>query len=403
MKPLKGAISEPEKSSFSFNKWFSGEYQEKEETYLNETFGFRSWFIRINNQIAFSLFNKAKANGVIIGKENYLYEENYIKAYYGIDFIGNDSIEQRMQRLKFIQDTLNKLNKNLILIFAAGKGSFYPEFFPDAYKTEKGITNYEVHVELANKLGLNYIDFNKYFIENKNTSSYPLYPQFGIHWSHYGSCLAADSMVRYIEKLRNINMPNIVWNEIAVENAHGVDVDIADGMNILFNPKSFKMAYPNIQFESDSGKIKPSILVIADSYYWEMYNFGISNLFSTSHFWFYNQQIYPEYFQSPLETSQINLETQIAQHDIICIMATEATLPGFGWGFIENVYDLFNGKTPEVANRKDFQNRLSELIIKIKSDQAWMKSIEAKAAKNNISIDSMLKTDAIWILQQNDL
>jgi hypothetical protein len=35
----------------------------------------------MNNQLAFSLFNKAKANGAVVGKENYLYEENYIKAY----------------------------------------------------------------------------------------------------------------------------------------------------------------------------------------------------------------------------------------------------------------------------------------------------------------------------------
>jgi hypothetical protein len=54
-----------------------------------------------------------------------------------------------MQRLKYVQDTLASLDKNLILVFAAGKGSFYPEYFPEKYKTEKGVTNYETHLELA--------------------------------------------------------------------------------------------------------------------------------------------------------------------------------------------------------------------------------------------------------------
>jgi hypothetical protein len=137
LKPLKGAIVKPEKKTFYIEEWFSGAYQEYEEKYLNETFGLRNFFIRINNQLEFILFNNAKANGVIIGKENYLYEENYIKAYNGTDFIGYDSIYQRMQRIKYIQDTLAKLNKNIIIIFAAGKGSFYPEYFPDQYNIPK--------------------------------------------------------------------------------------------------------------------------------------------------------------------------------------------------------------------------------------------------------------------------
>lgn len=339
--PLKGAITEPEKKHFNFKEWFSGIYQEHKEKYLNETFGFRSLLIRVNNQIAFALFNKAKANGVIIGKNNYLFEENYIKAYYGTDYIGYDSIKQRMQRLKYIQDTLTKLNKNIILIFAAGKGSFYPEYFPEKYKTEKKKTNYETHVEQAQQQGISYIDFNKYFLENKSKSPYPLYPQYGIHWSYYGMGLAADSIIRFIENTRNIDMPNLYWDQIEIAQPKESDYDIADGMNILCKLKSFNMAYPRFQIQSDSGKTKPSVLVVSDSYYWGMFNFGISNAFTNSHFWFYNKQIYPDSYQSPIETSQINLKDEIAKHDVIIIMATEATLPAFGWGFIEDTYTFF--------------------------------------------------------------
>ncbi|HRX32614.1 MAG TPA: hypothetical protein P5349_12075 [Tenuifilaceae bacterium] len=347
--PLNGAITKPEKGYISVKDWLSDSYQEQEEKYLNETFGFRSLFIRLNNQLAFSLFNEARANGVIVGKENFLFEENYIKAYYGTDFIGYDSIRHRMQRVKFIQDTLAKLNKNIILIFAAGKGSFYPEFFPDKYRIQKKETNYEIHTALAKQLGISYIDFNKYFVENKYKSEYPLYPQYGIHWSCYGMCLAADSIIRFIEKTRNIDMPNLYWNKIDVEQPKGTDYDIAAGMNILFRLKSFDMAYPHVQLQSDSGKVKPSVLVISDSFYWGMFNFGISNAFSNSQFWFYNKQIYSDNFQTPAETSQVSIKDEIAKHDVIIIMATEATLPDFGWGFIETVYNYFKGvKTPAV-------------------------------------------------------
>lgn len=341
--PLAGAITEPEQKHFNAKDWFSGVYQEQTEKYLNSTFGFRSSFIRINNQVLFSLFNQAKARGVIVGKSNYLYEENYIKAYYGTDFIGYDSILHRMQRVKYIQDTLTKLDKNIILVFAAGKGSFYPEYFPDNYKTQKKTTNLEIHVELAEQLGIPYIDFNTFFIENKNASQYPLYPQYGIHWSYYGMCLAADSIIRFIEQARDIDMPNLYWDKVNISQPKGDDYDIGKGMNLIFKPKSFKMAYPRVRFESDSVKTKPSVLVVSDSYYWGMYNFGISKAFANSHFWFYNKQIYPDSYQSPLETGQVEVKNEIDKHDVIIIMATEATLPGFGWGFIENVYNSFKG------------------------------------------------------------
>jgi hypothetical protein len=400
--PLQGAITPTEKEFFSFNDWFSCKYQLQEEKYLNESFGFRSFFVRINNQLAFSLFNKAKANGVIVGKKNYLYEEPYINAYYGDDFIGIDSITHRVQRLKFIQDTLNKLNKNLIVIFAAGKGSFYPEYFPEKYIRGKKIGNYEIHTEFARKAGVNYLDFNKYFIENKFKSKYPLYPQYGIHWSYYGMCIVADSLLRYIEKTRSIDIPNIYWQDIELSEPKESDYDIAEGMNIKFKLKTFKMAYPRIKFQSDSGKIKPSVLVVADSYYWGIFNFGISNVFSNSHFWFYNRQIYPDSYQSPLETSQVNLKEEIDKHDVIILMATEANLKSFGWGFIENTYNLYTNSKIQTAYNVEFQRKLFNLRNYIKSDKRWMDQIIKKAALNKISVDSMLTIDATWQLKNEN-
>jgi hypothetical protein len=400
--PLKGSITQHEEPRFTFNDWFSDEYQKQQETYLNETFGFRNLFVRANNQIAFSVFNKAKANGVIVGKKNYLFEENYIKAYYGTDFIGDDSISNRMQRLKFIQDTLSKLNKTMMLVFAAGKGSFYPEYFPDKVKREKGVTNYEKHVELAQNLGLKFIDFNKYFVEQKSKSKYPLYPQYGIHWSYYGMSLAADSMIRFIEKTRNIDMPDLYWDTIELASPKISDYDIADGMNIKFRLKTFDMAYPNLQIQANEGKTRPSVLMISDSYYWDMFNFGISKAFSNDHFWYYNKQVYPDSFKSPLETSQLDLRAQIAQHDVIIIMATEANLPGLGWGFIENAWNLFYSEKQVHAFDADFREKLDAARLYIKSDKKWMEEIMKKAAKRKISVDSMITLDATWQIQQNN-
>lgn len=397
--PLKGAISSPENSYINHHDWFSNSYQEKEESYLNETFGFRSLFIRINNQIAFSLFRKAKANGVIIGRNNYLFEENYIKAWYGTDFIGYDSIKGRMERLKFIKDSLAGLNKNILLVFAAGKGTFFPEYIPGKYHTQKATTNYEAHIELAASYGIPFIDFNVWFSENKDKSAYPLYPQYGIHWSHYGMVLAADSILAHLGQMRNADISRITIESIEMAQPRGEDYDIADGMNILLRLRSFDMAYPEIGFESTSGTEKPSVLVVADSYYWGMFNLGISKAFNKSHFWFYNKEIYPESFQSPMETSQVDLSEELALHDVFVIMATEANLPGFGWGFVEDLYDHFRGIKRKTTSDPELQVRVMNAINYIRTDPDWMRQIEKKARQKNISVDSMLILDALWVLQ----
>ncbi len=338
---LNGAIDQIEKPKFTINDWFSGKFQENEEKYFNENFGFRNLFVRFNNEIYFDFFKKAKANGVIIGKQNYLFEENYIKAYYGTDFIGKDSINKRMEKFKYLQDTLRKLNKNLLLIFAAGKGTYYSEYIPEKYKVKKSTTNYEYHLKNAKKLGINYIDFNQYFLKNKNKSKYPLYPKYGIHWSIYGMCLAADSIIKHIEKARKIDMNSIYWEKVDLEEPKNEDYDIGSGMNLLFNLKSFKMGYPQIKFEKDSSKIKPNLLVVSDSYYWGMFNFGISAVFNESHFWYYNKEIYPDTYTKPLMTDQINLRKEINKHDVIIVMSTQATMTDLGWGFIEKAYELY--------------------------------------------------------------
>ncbi len=342
IKPLYGTIRVPQKSYLKLKDWFSGTYQKNTEKYLNETFGFRNFFIRLNNQIAFDLFKKAKANGVIVGKENYLYEEKYIKAYNGTDFVGEDSIADRMQKLKFIQDTLSRMNKSIFIVFAAGKASFYPEYIPDKYLLKKGPTNYETYLKYAQRMKINYIDFNKYFIDQKHSSKYLLYPKYGIHWSYYGSTIVADSIIHYIEKLRNIEMNHLMCGEFKIEQSKDIDNDIGDGMNLLVNLKGPTMAYPKVYFGTDSLKGKPSVLVISDSFYKEMYRYGISSVFSNTHFWYYNKEVFSGSEVSDKETSQVDLREELKNHDVIMIMSTEATLQKLGWGFVENVYKLYH-------------------------------------------------------------
>jgi hypothetical protein len=201
VRKLQGAFIPKEQPILTSSNWFSGNYQDSLSIYLNENIGFRNYFVRLNNQIAFSLFDFARANGVVVGKENFLYERNYIRAYLGKDYIGEAAIAEKVRKLEKIQDRLKKRDIELIVVFAPGKGSFYPEYIPtDQVPSENN--NYKTYVRLLNNTPINLIDFNKWFRKKKGTTVAPLYPKTGIHWSRFGELMAADSLLKYIDKLK---------------------------------------------------------------------------------------------------------------------------------------------------------------------------------------------------------
>lgn len=401
--PLKGDVTLPSDVTFDKEEWISGAYQQKKEEYLNACFGLRSLFVRVNNQIAFNFFKKAKANGVIIGKEDYLYEVGYINACYGKDYLGDDSITHSINRLKFISDTLNKLGKQLIVVFAPAKGSFFPEYIPDSFLPILEKTNYKTFSYKAKEAKLNVIDFNKWFLDNKNKSKYPLYPKQGVHWSTYGTALAADSLIKTIEKLRNIDAPNLVFNGVDMRQAEGVDYDVADGMNLLFHIKGFEVAYPRMQAVVDSGKTKPKVLVISDSFYWGMYNLGIANCFQGDHFWYYNKQVFPESNVKETFADDQDFASAINDHEVFVIMSTEPTIRKISWGFIERAEQFFKGtlykKSPEEITNHN--NKITELVKMIKADKKWLMDTKNRASQRNISLDSCLILEAMWQLDNS--
>ncbi|MCD6113280.1 MAG: hypothetical protein J7J86_08455 [Bacteroidales bacterium] len=396
IKPLKGAIIKKKLPKFNSKSFFNGKFQNEFNNYVENNIGFRPPLIRINNQIDYSLFNITHANSVIIGKENYLYEKGYILSYLGRNFIGKKAIDEKLKKLKYLQDKLKEKNIDLIVVFAPGKASFFPEYIPEKFNpSDKKISNYEYYSKRCNDFKINNIDFNKYFMLMKDTSTYPLYSKYGIHWSIYGMTLASDSLIKYIEKKRNIDMPDLSWDRIDVTNKlRGTDYDIGRGLNLLWQMPHKKMAYPHLVFEKNKNKKQPSVIAIADSYYWNIFSSGISkNIFKLGGFWYYNKKIYPDSFKKTKTTDMVNIKAEIEKQDVIILMATEATLKKFAFGFIDRLYSIYTSKKYTDYN----VDELLKYETAIRNNKKLMKKVKAKAKKRGISLDEMVYKDALWI------
>ncbi len=399
-RPLSGELPKAQGTELDLKTWTSCAFQNNFDQDLRTQMGGREILTRIYNQLDYSLFGKINAKNVVMGKEGYLFEENYIKAYRGEDFIGKAKIESQVLKIKLIQDSLEKSNKTLIVVFAAGKGSYFPEHFPDRDPVPvDSPTNYGTYRKLLLENNINFIDFNHWFVQLKDTLSYPLYSKTGIHWSSYAESLVADSLLSYLEKKGNIVLPSlqvksIEWHTPPIHR----DRDIEEGMNLLFPLDNDSMAYPKIEYEEKGSIDSINGLIVADSYYWGLHNMNFTKkVFKEGHFWYYNNAIYPPY-KGKNKVSDLSPEEYLSSKDVIIVMATEATLPNFAWGFFYNLQELlFNSQGPKSSPSYDaIQNKIKE----IKADTQWMEHITKKAGHKGIPVDSMLYLDALYMIQE---
>lgn len=342
-KPLKGAYEIYKNTKFIWNSWLEGDYQEKQERHLNQHFGFRPFFVRLYNQTQYSLFNDTKSK--VKGKNNMWYEEPYILEALGRSFVGYELIQTKVRKLSAVYSALKKQDKEIILLLAPGKGSYYPEYIPDRYNPEvKTTTNYEVYLKELSKTDIKVVDFKKWFEELKPNAKYPLFPNNGTHWSTYGETLAVDSLIKYIASLGYAQRNEfIIGDEIIIsDTAIGRDNDIEEYLNLLIDLPSIKLAYPTYSFKALNPKGKvPEILVMGDSFYWDIFEKDIINqAFSSKYYWYYNYVIH-----STVDRLRYRWETtyeeEIKNCDIILMVITDSNLKDFAFEFVDGMYDAF--------------------------------------------------------------
>jgi hypothetical protein len=397
-KPLRGYITQLEKPYFSMSGWWSGEYQLKYEEWHNANFGLRSDLVRVHNQIAFMLYNKAKANGVIVGKDNYLYELFYIRAFTGQDYIGKPSVSETALQLKQLQDSLEAKGTTLIVCLAPGKASYYPEYIPDEYGSASDSTNYKVMSAEFSRLGVNIIDYNKWFLELKKTSEHPLLPKTGIHWSRNSSLMAFDSLIHYVERKRGVDMPEIIVERTEVRDSmESPDDDIGEAMNLLWPVQTLPMPYPVYHFGDTTGKAHVSMMAISDSYFWNMFDRGIApSPFERVDYYYYFKEHHFAPYQPMEAVAEQSGVLDAQKHDVVVIMSTEANLFEIGWGFIGsafNHYVLHKAAYPMEERVKEFENA-------IRSDEKWLNAIKEKATAEGVPLDTMIRRDAMYMAEE---
>ena len=396
--PLDGQWIKAEDISWNRDNWFTENYQKRKEDFINENFTGHATLVRVHNQVALWLFNKAQSRSTIVGREYYVFGQDYIDSWYGKDYIGMEKINENVNKLRVIRDSLKHFNTDLLIVIAPGKGSFYHEYFPfftDGWKKTR--TNYEEYCDALKNSGINTIDFNSYFLSMKNKSPYTLYTKTGIHWSYYGMTLCMDSLCRSIEKMRGIDMPDMHYKKlIQTDSVSDWDMDVEMGMNLLFEIKKPPMTYPVLDFIS-AGKTKPHTIVIGDSFFWTALLSGMAEKeFTDPQFWFYYSSINYTGGRKADEVAYVDVMKELKKQDVVILLCNDAKLSNLGWGFIDKAY---NDLTRCVVYDSLYIGKIKKYESQIRADANWLEQVKQKAILNKLSLDSMIHRDAIYLIE----
>lgn len=405
---------EPIPANVQFNKadWATGTYQKGKEQYLKTHLGFRNWALRLDHQIAYSLYNQSKVHAVVIGKEDYLFDYDYILEHNGKFEVKEFEINTRLNRLVQLQDTLKKLGKHLMVVIGPNKADFFPEYLPDKDQIPRaGLkTNYDYYVKGMRQRNINLVDANGWFLEMKGKTAYPLFPQTGIHFSFYGAALFADSIISHVEEALNKDLPDLTWTDMVMaKEPREEDDDLEDALNILGNIPSYELPYPTIVID-EKGKYKPRSLTIGDSFYWRFVNWGgLQKVWNNGQFWYYNKDAHP----SNRQVANLDFGKEIEKVEVICILMASVNLWRFGFGFDDQLYKHYFGnqkdlrmldKDEVVAEAPeqplDFDALVVRKIQEARKNKEWFGFIQEKAKKEGIDTETALRNEAVYIVKQ---
>lgn len=408
--PLDGIDPPSPLPEFTPSTWMNEEYQKNYSLAFEQNIGFHPSLVRLRNQINYSVFNFSDIADVVVGCDGYVFLKPYTNAVTGADFVGSEYIHIQTQKMKTIQTELKKKNIDFFVVLAPGKGSFYSEFIPNKImkSAKPDSTNYICYKKRFLENEVNCLDLNSYFLSIKNSEKYPLYSTTGVHWTEYSCYVASKEIVAYIEKIRKINLPKIKLQSIKMldmSGNHSSDYDAACLMNIFTTIKHPTYAIPKLQYISDSTTTKPRFLCVADSYFAGITNTGIpSNVFADYQYWLYYDRIYQSYLKEK-KVAELNLKNEIEKKDVICLLATDASLAPFPFGFVDKAYELYAKKDAAyyALKKKEFHYCILNTIKNIHKNKAWKSSLIENAKRKNISeLDEFIE-NALWLYKEQQL
>ena len=373
--PLRGYFPKPEQPKYEWEQYKNGYFQKATEKYIAHNFGFREPLIRLYHQYCWDVYGKEYVDYIYSGRENWVFYDHNVRDQYGLEMFkwfpdaeaATKKFDQKVRLLNKVKGVLDEYGITLMTFIAPGKNVIYPEYLPTMKYDTASVNAREYYARRFKETGLPCFEMNEYFRIVKDTCSFYLFPPTGDHWN-FSSVYAADSLMRFMEQLRGIQMARIKYGNVyRTECRIGEDKnrDLEGDLNLLrpikYDPK---FAYKELDYQivTDSATIKPSALFIGNSFLLRTIAYiPPSEVFSDFQFWYYNKVAYQGLDQLIDSVSHLNRLDYLLDADYIVFFSSASQMYRATEGFAEDaILHLCIGEERFCERKKQLIDSLSQ-------------------------------------------
>lgn len=365
---LHGTFKQAEKPKLSWNSWMDGSFQSAYETYFNQRQGLRVYFIRVHNQIHYSLFGTAPDTGgtvIVVGKDGYLYEQSYVKLYNTENRYPEEDLRDIARRVRRLQDEVRKMGVGFLLVISPSKVEIYPEHLPEERLLpgrDQRKSTYDVFIPMLKEEGVELIDTKELFVDWKKTEPYPLFARTGTHWNYISAGRVVGLMMDRLSGQLGRSLPLIELIDVKVDRTiYGADNDLGDLMNLWTRKRLAGDQYhPVFRRSPGDGERKPDILIVGDSFCHTIVDVLNNNdLVANTDLFYYFKRLFDspaDEFGSPIRHAELDWRGDIFKRDAIVLQLNEYWLPKVGFGFMDGAFEVLGGPAAPTAS-EGIENR----------------------------------------------
>jgi hypothetical protein len=257
---LAGVVVPAPAPAFSWPEFFEGRFQTQLEAWLEQELSFKPAMVRTDNTINLLAFGDISAHTripIILGKEDTLFETNYVNNTNGVSDQKGDPppksaypLEESVRRLGRAGRAFRALDIDFVVLFYPSKGWIWRDRLPNRYLLPDGemvaAEGYQRLLTLLRAQGLTVIDGAAVFgALQSEPASFPLYNRGGTHWTDAGACEVARVLTQAISQGRSELRCALGASEIA----HATDADLSELINV----------WSNRQFLDDIPSVRPTL------------------------------------------------------------------------------------------------------------------------------------------------
>lgn len=325
-------------------------FQNDFEIYFHNTFTGRGYMITTYNQIRHSLFGENPQSCI----SNSFIHEPYILAYMGINDYNYDppekmaDMEEYINRLWSVSNLLKERRKSLIYVLAPGKAAWFKDDIPARYtRMPHGQNISDCFERMIGNTDIIYLNAGQYL--NEISLPYPVFYKSSHHWSRTAEIEVEKKILEIINEKTSFLAETYDIASVE-ESAFPIDRD-ADTWNLMNLWIPTDDTYYRCETITNKVDEQSNICIQGDSYasliardfFVNGHNGMVSYIGYDNDYYVNNElvQLLEHDFSS------LDMEKIVDENDIFIILYTDYNLSGYGYGFVDALYNCLNSSIRE--------------------------------------------------------